>query len=85
MSTPAATLDVTTTGTNGRGLYKAGLVGRIIAGGERTVFLGPTGAEVKTVLPEFAVEWKDAKGKPFTQHGAQYGRDFVFANREGGK
>ena len=69
----AQPLDVITTGA---GYFKPGLSARIVEGGERIVWLGETGHEVKTTLPEFTLEFPDGRRRQF----CQYGRDFVFAN-----
>lgn len=60
--------------TTGTGYFKAGLKGKITAGGERDVFLGPRGHEQKFTIPEFTIEL-DGGGK---REGCQYGRDFRF-------
>lgn len=75
---PLRNIEIVTTDT---GYFKPGLPGRIVAGSERVVFLGPFGHETRHVIPEFSVELLDADGRvtsrmPF----CQYGRDFVFKN-----
>jgi hypothetical protein len=66
------TLEIITTGT---GTYEEGIRGRIIAGGERVVYLG--NPPEKVTLPDFTIELtKD--GRTWRQEYAQYGRDFRF-------
>lgn len=71
---PTDPLAIITTGT---GYFKAGFTGRIIDGGERTVFLGPDSNLKQTVIPEFTVHL-DVSKNPVAH--CQYGRDFVFAD-----
>ena len=61
--------------TIGTGYFQPGFQARIVAGGERVVFLGPTGHEEKTTVAEFTLEFPDGSIREF----CQYGRDFVFA------
>ena len=69
-------LAVVTTGT---GYFQPGLQAEIVAGGERVVYLGPTGHEEKTTVAEFTLEFPDSSRREF----CQYGRDFVFARPDG--
>ena len=68
-------LAVVTTGT---GYFQPGLEAQIVAGGERVVYLGPTGHEEKTTVAEFTLLFPDGSIREF----CQYGRDFVFARPE---
>ncbi len=65
-------LDCITTGT---GYFKAGVPCRIVAGGDRVVYLGPVGHSEKATIAEFTLEFQAGNRREF----CQYGRDFVFA------
>lgn len=69
--------------TTGTGYFKPGIPCELIDGGERLVFLGPTGFETATTLPEFTLAFVDAKGRKSKREFCQYGRDFVFKKKEG--
>ena len=61
--------------TTGTGYFTAGQSALIVAGGERIVYLGPTGHEVRTTIAEFTLLFPSGMRREF----CQYGRDFVFA------
>ncbi len=64
--------------TTGTGFFQPGFKAQIVAGGERTVYLGPPGHEEKTTVAEFTLLFPDGSRREF----CQYGRDFVFARLE---
>ena len=64
--------------TTGTGYFKPGHRAQIVAGGERVVYLGPSGQEVKTSIAEFTLLFPDGARREF----CQYGRDFVFDGAE---